>query len=421
MSIRIPGCGDVDLTFPLMIEPVVRHPLFQLLQYKRQLGLSVMVFPGATHTRFEHSLGAYARTIRIASAWLVRKHIDAEELTHLALYALLHDVGHPPLSHTLEPFLMENHHELGKRAIREMAPEIARCGSSADMLISFLENEHPLACVVSDKHLGIEKLDYLWRDAYHVGYGGSPEIDAIASNLIPQNGKLYLLKRAFEEASELVRFYQKMYHRVYYTARTRYAARLAQKMYVRLREINAIDEASLRLMTDDEFLGRCGTKGDELLERLYIDYKAARLPHTGVIFCRHEYQETHIRRDKRHQWVEGVEDDEFDQLSAAITWTTAHRFEEKVARLLHVSPGAVYVLPIENPKRFGLPTINLLDNDDIIPLTAAAPDLASLTEAAKRTSAIRIGVNDPAALDILVRRRLEILGIFVQQTQEAPA
>ena len=88
----------------------------QRLRYVRQLGHAFLVYPGATHTRFEHALGAYHLT-RLALASLEERgelaEVTERDRMALRLAALLHDIGHYPFSHTLEEAGFPSHEQLG--------------------------------------------------------------------------------------------------------------------------------------------------------------------------------------------------------------------------------------------------------------------------------------------------------------------
>ena len=104
------------------------RPEVQRLHGVHQLGLAHLVYPGANHTRLEHSLGTY----HIASMMAESLRLSAEERDEVLAAALLHDVGHPPFSHTLEEVLLDrlsvDHVDLGRAMI---AGEL-RCISSGD-------------------------------------------------------------------------------------------------------------------------------------------------------------------------------------------------------------------------------------------------------------------------------------------------
>src|ERR671915_1923349 len=94
---------------------------FQRLRYVRQLGLAYLVYPGATHTRFEHALGTY-HLARRAFALLEEQTdvpIDPDECQLVRLAALLHDVGHYPYSHALEEIGALQHEEVARPLVTE--------------------------------------------------------------------------------------------------------------------------------------------------------------------------------------------------------------------------------------------------------------------------------------------------------------
>jgi len=93
---RDPVHGFIEVT-PLELK-IIEHPLFQRLRRIKQLGLAHYVFHGATHTRFGHSLGV----MKIAKQITQNLKIPEEESQKIAMAALLHDIGHFPLSHTFE-------------------------------------------------------------------------------------------------------------------------------------------------------------------------------------------------------------------------------------------------------------------------------------------------------------------------------
>ena len=108
-------------------------PAVQRLRYIRQLGHAFLVYPGATHTRFEHALGAYHLARRALAALEERGELECipeEECTAVRLAALLHDIGHYPFSHALEEAGFPSHEALGiaKLAHGELGNRLAEIG-----------------------------------------------------------------------------------------------------------------------------------------------------------------------------------------------------------------------------------------------------------------------------------------------------
>ena len=116
--------------------------IFQRLRRLRQLALASLVYPGATHSRFEHSLGAFHLAGKIASAL----DVDASETRLLKLAALLHDIGHGPFSHVAEPILKRHSDK------KKLGDQVAE--SKVHELISWqiISTDKELARLISDKH-----------------------------------------------------------------------------------------------------------------------------------------------------------------------------------------------------------------------------------------------------------------------------
>ncbi len=95
-----PILGLIDISKVL---PMVDVREFQSLAYKYQLGLAFLLFPSATHTRKQHCLGAYQRTKDLTRRWVESGMITKDQARNVNAYALYHDIGHGPFSHTVEP------------------------------------------------------------------------------------------------------------------------------------------------------------------------------------------------------------------------------------------------------------------------------------------------------------------------------
>src|SRR6266568_4833242 len=108
---------------------IIDTPAFQRLRYVRQLGHAFLVYPGATHTRFEHALGAYHLACRVT------RELDVQ------LAALLHDIGHYPFSHALEEAGLPPHESLAARHLRSSAltATLAPLNVSADRLLELIQ------------------------------------------------------------------------------------------------------------------------------------------------------------------------------------------------------------------------------------------------------------------------------------------
>lgn len=180
---------------------IVNHPVFQRLRRIRQLGLTDMVYPGATHTRFEHSLGVMHVAGRMFDE-IVKRRGDflenelrfdkaglSRDSTLVRLTALLHDVGHAPFSHAAEGLMPQNpdtgraykHENYSGAAIRFLMSDVIEDHPSnqnydfkASDIANFLEGRSSLARTLLWRdlisgHLDADRADYLLRDSYHAG------------------------------------------------------------------------------------------------------------------------------------------------------------------------------------------------------------------------------------------------------------
>ena len=165
-----PVYGFVSVPRGLLCE-LINHPAFQRLSRIRQLGMSALVYPGATHTRWAHSLGAY-HLMREAVRALKEKGVfvfDVEE-EGAEIAILLHDIGHGPFSHVLEHTLIEHlsHEEITRALMRRLNREF---GGALGMAIQIYSDEYPkrflhqLIC----SQLDTDRLDYLCRDSFYTG------------------------------------------------------------------------------------------------------------------------------------------------------------------------------------------------------------------------------------------------------------
>jgi len=215
---------------------VVDTPAVQRLRYVRQLGHAFLVYPGATHTRFEHMLGAYHLARRaLAQLEETGHHVDRAAAQHITLAALLHDIGHYPFSHALEEAGLPHHEALAERHVSagELAAVLQRIGVDCRRLLALIQGVRgdPLVGLVSGS-LDVDKLDYLSRDAWMCGVPyGVIDVDRLLMSLtvVPERG-LAVTEKGLAALESLLYAKYQMYRNVYW----HHAVRSATAMFKRL-------------------------------------------------------------------------------------------------------------------------------------------------------------------------------------------
>lgn len=168
----------------IRITDVERHVIdslpVQRLRRIRQLSGAEYVYPAANHTRFEHSLGTMFLAGALAESLPVG--LSEFEIQRVRLAALLHDVGHAPFSHLLEPILVKyfnvNHETMTERIIAEseLADILGKCGFDANEISKLAvgglgePNKRFLDQIIRSS-IDVDKMDFLLRDSYHTGAG----------------------------------------------------------------------------------------------------------------------------------------------------------------------------------------------------------------------------------------------------------
>ncbi|GAB4125615.1 MAG: HD domain-containing protein [Raineya sp.] len=154
-----------------LIFSLIEHPYFQRLRRIRQLGLTDFVYPGALHTRFHHALGVM-HLMGVALDTLENKNfsISKEEREAAQIAALLHDIGHSPLSHALETTILQNiHHEKMSLLLMNKLNEHFEGKLTLAIKIFTNQYERPFFHQLVSSQLDVDRLDYLQRDCFFTG------------------------------------------------------------------------------------------------------------------------------------------------------------------------------------------------------------------------------------------------------------
>ncbi|HLQ58881.1 MAG TPA: HD domain-containing protein [Gemmatimonadales bacterium] len=222
---------------------IIDTPAFQRLRYVRQLGHAFLVYPGATHTRFEHALGAYHLACRVT------KELEVQ------LAALLHDIGHYPFSHALEEAGLPPHESLAARHLRSgaLATTLERLGVSAERLLQLIQgtSSSPLAGLVSGS-LDVDKLDYLSRDATMCGVPyGVIDVDRLLTSLTVSAEGLALHSKGLAALESLLFAKYQMYRNVYWHHAVRSATAMFKRLVRRAIAARRVSPDDIAVATDD--------------------------------------------------------------------------------------------------------------------------------------------------------------------------
>jgi len=168
--INDPVFGFIKIKRGLLYD-IVAHPLFQRLNRINQLGLACVVYPGARHTRFQHSLGAlHLMSEAVKSLSEKGVYIFDSEAEAVQAAILMHDIGHGPFSHVLEDTLIHGitHEDISLLMMEKINDDLK---GRLNLAISIFKDEYPnkIFHQLISSQLDMDRLDYLRRDSFFTG------------------------------------------------------------------------------------------------------------------------------------------------------------------------------------------------------------------------------------------------------------
>ena len=241
--------GDIMLN-EIEVE-VMDNPQFQRLRRIKQLGLISLIYPGANHTRFEHSIG----TMHIASKLADKLDLNQEDKELVRISALLHDIGHGPFSHVSEGVLSFPHEELTKYVIKNTAiRDIVEKKFDIDKIIEIINGEGKFGPIVSGE-LDADRMDYLLRDSHYTGVAyGIIDYERIISN-INLNKQLSLDIKGVQAAEGALVSRYFMYPSVYQHHTTRIVNSMFRRGLKKLIDRGVINENDMYKYDDADIIG----------------------------------------------------------------------------------------------------------------------------------------------------------------------
>ncbi|HII60746.1 TPA: HD domain-containing protein [Pyrococcus horikoshii] len=263
-----------SMRIPEEIIKLVDTPEFQRLRGVKQLGLANLVYPGANHTRFEHSLGTWYLARKLS----LELQLPREDSLLIQLAALLHDIGHGPFSHTFERIYRDrldfhDHMEVSRRIVEGKIQICEDGGELPDIISSLGYEPREVGELIVGKHkkrylrmiihgdIDVDQLDYLTRDAHYTGVAhGIIDLERLLTVMRVFNGELVIDEKGIEAVEGMLVARSLMYSRVYFHR----TVKIAEGMLIRAVEF-ALDEGELEdfwKMTDDRLVIELEDLGD---------------------------------------------------------------------------------------------------------------------------------------------------------------
>jgi HD superfamily phosphohydrolase len=250
--------GFITINHPLIFS-ILAHPYYQRLRRITQMAMGQLVYPGAVHTRFHHSLGAY-HLMGNAVNELRSKGTEITEEEEIAVKAaiLLHDIGHGPYSHALEHVVVKGvHHEtLSLQIMHEMNAAFDGQLTLAIQIFTGAYHKPFLHQLISGQ-LDVDRMDYLSRDSFFCGVSeGVIGYDRILKMLVVVDGQLMIEEKGIYSVEKFLVARRQMYWQVYLHKTVLSAEKMLVKILERARSLYTSNDAAMQTGSAlDYFLG----------------------------------------------------------------------------------------------------------------------------------------------------------------------
>lgn len=373
-TVRDPIHGNIQLKKVAL--DLLETPEIQRLYDIKQLGFAHLVFPGAHHTRLEHSLGTYYITQQLTT----HLNLGNEETQQLICAALLHDIGHGPFSHTLESLLLENydvdHIDLTEELIqgtydifepqekqyihqKNVNEVLTNHNIDLQTVTTIIKGEtshKPYLGQILNHTIDVDQLDYLIRDAYYTGVVyGIIDINRFLQTITTHNNNLAIQRKGISVIENILMARSLMYATVYFHKTVRIAELMLSKALEKIKK-----PFDFFRYTDSELTSKIkqmGTFQHEIITRLKYRKLFKQAFTLSALNPNPEYQ--HI--------IKSLENIQLRQQT-----------EQELEQTLHIPKGHV-IIDIPRPEllraepRITKADITVLDNDDIKQLDQFTP------------------------------------------------
>jgi len=273
---------------------IIDTHVFQRLRRIRQLAGAHLTYPGAQHSRFEHSLGTMHLAGSAGNVLNDKGYINEDQIQTLRIAALLHDIGHGPFSHLFEEVMAEHrnvtHEDIGRKIIQqtEIKDILGKHGFNAKSIsmLSFAESKISFLNEIIAGGLSADVMDYLLRDSYFTGAEyGKIDAERLISSFEVHSKRLALDKAALYSFESLMISRYEMFKAVYFHKTVRSAeVMLLRSMLLADKELRLTDSslANYLELTDDATMVRLASlspRNDDLklAAKLAADYRDRRL------------------------------------------------------------------------------------------------------------------------------------------------
>lgn len=266
---RDPLYGYINIEYQVISE-LIDTPVFQRLRRIRQLSGVQMVYHGAEHSRFSHSLGVYHNANKFLNVPDIKNSLEDRDKLLFLISALLHDIGHGPYSHAFEDVFDVDHEEIGARIITTNKEVVSIlntidnkfAGDVASIILK--KGKFKLIEQLISSQLDVDRLDYLLRDAYFTGTAyGNIDIDRLIRVIrVVDNQVVFKVSGIHAIENYLISRYH-MYWQVYYHKAARTYEVILDKIYTRIKDL---------LNTNYTFIGDIEPLKQIMLDPNNLDY-----------------------------------------------------------------------------------------------------------------------------------------------------
>lgn len=254
MLIRDVLYGDINIEDPI-IEALIRTKEMQRLRNIKQLGLTYLIFPGAEHSRYTHSIGVYHLATQITAVLEQKSGMRFEETDKKAFYiaCLLHDLGHGPYSHASEYFFNYDHEQLSYNIIdceTTQVHNILKDQKYYDDVLLFIEKKHPNKLLNSllSSSIDVDRMDYLVRDSYYCGVSyGRFDLSRLLKIVEIDSDRVVFLQKGIHTIEDFILSRYHMFTQVYLNDKSYGYELLVGEI---LKQIAKLDEDGYKFKTD---------------------------------------------------------------------------------------------------------------------------------------------------------------------------